>query len=598
MKKFIAFIQEKTGHASFFFKFMVLIESVLFIAAAFVAVLVSYIFTGIIRDKEIVLANTNLERVTGYMQEKYERVESLANSMNDNYISDIITDVYEDPQNAYDYENISHANVFFMGINAADQDFSDIILVSLNGKSYSYTQMPYANVNTRYQFIENARVQQFLRSEKHIDIFRSDPSEYCLKEREDVISFMGRIYDASLLPQKKVTGIYIMNIPAAALQRKAVTEDTQMKGTITLSNYLGENLFEYSQGKLQGTADAEGKIAYQGEKELFNSGITAKYILPEKELLQESRQMNLRIALFLGAELILSAVICHRIGKVYKKRVLRLLAAMNKVEKGEFNDYIPVEQKDELGVIANSFNHMCRRLDEYIERVYAAEIQRKSAELNALQMQINPHFLYNTLESIKAKALAENDSETAEMIALLGNLFRWSCRTDEKIVILEEELEYVKTYLKLQSFRYEQKMEICIQVDEEYLDYAVPKLILQPVVENVIKHAFQWIKRPGMAGITVKKKGGNLEITVYDNGCGIEKNKLEKIRRNLENDAGQDDFDNIGIQNVNHRLRLLFGQGYGLKIASIYEQGTAVKAVLPALYKEEMTECVQNIDNG
>ena len=598
MKKITAFIQGKIKNASFFFKFLILIESVLFIAAAFVAVMVSYVFTGIIRDREIVLGNTNLERVALYMQEKYKRVESLANSMNDDYISEIMSEVYEDPQKIYDYDNISRVNVFFSGINAADQDFSDIILISLSGKVYSYSPSPYANVNTSYQFLDNRRVQQFLDSEEYIEIFRSNPTEYCLRERRDVISFMGRIYDASLLPQKKMTGIYIMNIPVAILQEKAVTEDTTMKGTITLNSRTGENLLGYSQGDFRENPDEETPIAYSDEKELFNSGITAEYILPEKQLLAESRQMNARIALFLAGEFILSAAICHRIGKLYRRRVQRLLDAMNKVEQGEFDEHVPVEKEDELGVIANSFNHMCQRLDEYIERVYAAEIQRKNAELNALQMQINPHFLYNTLESIKAKALAENDDETAEMITLLGNLFRWSCRTDEKLVILEEELEYVKTYLKLQSFRYEQKMEICIQVDEGYLDYAVPKLILQPVVENVIKHAFRRLERPGLAGITVKKKGDNLEITVYDNGCGIEKGKLEKIRKNLENDKGQDDFDNIGIQNVNHRLRLLFGPGYGLQIASVYEQGTAVKAVLPALYKEEMRAFVQTIDNG
>ena len=113
MVKLAAFIHKKAEHASVFFKFMVLIETVMFIATGIVAILVSYMFTGIIREKEIVLGNTNLERVAAYMREKYERVESLANSMNDNYISNIMTDIYENPQNVYDYENISHVNVFF-----------------------------------------------------------------------------------------------------------------------------------------------------------------------------------------------------------------------------------------------------------------------------------------------------------------------------------------------------------------------------------------------------------------------------------------------------------------------------------------------------
>ena len=118
------------------------------------------------------------------------------------------------------------------------------------------------------------------------------------------------------------------------------------------------------------------------------------------------------------------------------------------------------------------------------------------------------------------------------------------------------------------------------------------------VVENVIKHAFRNLGHSGLTGISVRKKGTNLEITVYDNGRGIKKEELDKIQHNLRTDAGQHEFGSIGIQNVNHRLKLLFGAGYGLQIASISEKGTAVKVILPALYKEEMTEYVQAADNG
>jgi len=186
------------------------------------------------------------------------------------------------------------------------------------------------------------------------------------------------------------------------------------------------------------------------------------------------------------------------------------------------------------------------------------------------------------------------------MIVLLAKLFRWSSRTKDKLVSLEEELDYIRTYLKLQSYRYRKELDININISEEYLDYAIPKLILQPVIENIIKHAFINQERPGIVSITAKVKVEenqkmSLEITICDNGIGMTKETLTRVKNKLnilnEYDA-QDEFESIGIQNVHHRLRLLFGDTYGLSIQSIQEFGTAVKISIPAMTVEEMGNIV------
>ncbi len=595
VKRLAACVRNRVKNLSAFLKITLLFGALLILTVISVVAFATHDFSKIMRAKEVALGNTNMDYVRRYMEEKYERIYRFSGSIHESSISEIMSGIEADPDKAFDSGVINQISEFSRGVCAADSDISDVILVSVNGQSYTYTPKPYINVNSSYAFMESKRVRQFLETGDYMYIFRNNPTEYCLGERRDVISFMGRIYDSSLLPQKKVTGIYIINIPVTVIEAEGVPDSTQMNGKIIMKNSRGEVLFEISRDKED---KDESPQAYFTEEKLSDSGLTVQYSLSDNELMYEIRRAYYKAFGVMGAAVFATMLIYLGIYKMFRDRIRVILEAMNKAEQGDLDSRVPVVSGDEFGAIGNSFNNMCSRLNEYIKQVYETEIQRKNAELDALQMQINPHFLYNTLESIKAKAIENGDEDTAERIALLGRLFRWACHTDEKFVILEEELEYVKTYLQLQSFRYDDEIEICIQAEEEYLDYGVPKLILQPVVENVIKHAFRNLGHSGLTGISVRKKGTNLEITVYDNGRGIKKEELDKIQHNLRTDAGQHEFGSIGIQNVNHRLKLLFGAGYGLQIASISEKGTAVKVILPALYKEEMTEYVQAADNG
>ena len=167
------------------------------------------------------------------------------------------------------------------------------------------------------------------------------------------------------------------------------------------------------------------------------------------------------------------------------------------------------------------------------------------------------------------------------MIAILGNLFRWSSRTGEKTIALEKELEYIQNYLRLQSYRYNEKLEVNIEAAEDVLDEQVPKLILQPLVENAIKHALDAVCRDKLIGIQAKKREDVLEITVYDNGVGIPPERLAEIREALSASGDQDEFGSIGLKNVDMRLKLMYGAQYGLSINSIEACGTAVKLKVP-----------------
>ncbi|MBC7961297.1 MAG: sensor histidine kinase [Vallitaleaceae bacterium] len=589
-------ISNKMSKLSMFLKITILFEAVMIISILFVASFITTNFSSIVKEKEIALGDTKVEKIAGFVQGKYERIYSLSNYMHSGKITEILASVVRDYDQGYKIENINYTKVFFAGVNSADGDISDVILISKNGLVYTRTAEGYSEVKPSFDFVETPMVQTLLKSDEDIQTIYMDPTMYTLKKREPVISFIGKIFDSKLFPKRELVGIYIMNVPLSKVKESFLLEDGNSKGEITLINKQEQVLFS-TNSVLQGKAFPFRKIENNksisvNTKGIGTSGMKVIYILPNQVLLEEINVMKGKIFLVLVIAILITLLWSLFVFQLFNKRVKVLIKSMRKVQKGDFSLHIPVNSQDEIGILSQSFNEMCEKLNHYISQVYTAEIKRKNAELNALQTQIDPHFLYNTLESVKAKALEENDEITAEMISLLGNLFRWSSKTNDKIILLDDEIDYISTYLELQCYRFNELLDVDIQIPEELLDLGIPKLILQPIVENVMKHALVCGEKPGLVGIIGKHKQNNLEITIYDNGKGMSENQLKQVRDKLDRDVSQDDFESIGIQNVHHRLRLLFGEPYGLQIESSEGRGTAVKVVIPALSKEEMSKIV------
>lgn len=598
MKRFLRSLYQRYCDSDSFLKITFLFETVLVISITFVSMFATKTFSSILQEKEVALGENRIEALADFMQEEYNRIYSLGNYIHSGGVSEIITDISESELSAYEYSNISAMQAFFSGISYSDENISDVILVSDRGNVYSYTRQAPLAVTPSYDFWEEEMVQELLLSEKNLFILYDDPSRYCVQEREAVISFVGKIHDATLFPVKKVVGIYIMNIPVAQIENTLLSSDV-LQGEIFLANGDGQVLYsnnEKQRGKkLEAFESKEGKN-YVSSRDLGSSEMTVVYRLSEKLLFSQIYRIRSQIIAVLFLAIAVTLLFAFVIYKLFQKKLNVLLASMVELEKGNFDVELPEQSRDEIGRISMQFNEMCRKLNTYVEQVYRSEIQRKNSEINALQTQIDPHFLYNTLESIKAKALSSNDTDTADMIAILGNLFRWISRTQDKLATLDEELAYIQNYLELQSYRYNQQLETSINVNEEYLDYAVPKLILQPIVENVVKYALDGRDGKKLVGIYARKKGGDLELTVYDNGAGISREKLSRICEKLYQDKQQDEFDSIGMQNVNQRLRLMFGPEYVLQIKSIENYGTAVKIRVPAMSKKEMSQVVQDVD--
>ncbi|SMQ63454.1 two-component system, sensor histidine kinase YesM [Bacillus sp. OV166] len=267
---------------------------------------------------------------------------------------------------------------------------------------------------------------------------------------------------------------------------------------------------------------------------------------------------------------------------------------MKEVEKGNFQVDIPIHSKDEVGMLARSFHSMITKIRELIQKNYHIELRQKNAELYALQSQINPHFMYNTLETI-GMAVEEGESEmVVDMVTLLGRMLRFSLSNKDRLVPISKEVQHIRDYLAIQSFRFEERLSFHIPeiVDDDY--YYTPKFVLQPIVENAIRYGLE--KRKGIEihidVIKERNEAGQEDIllVIRDNGPGIHKETLEKLNLLLQSDPMVKRDSGFGIINVHARVAMMFGNDYGLRIHSVIEEGTEVVIRIPMIGENQVAQ--------
>lgn len=267
-----------------------------------------------------------------------------------------------------------------------------------------------------------------------------------------------------------------------------------------------------------------------------------------------------------------------------------LMHTMGLIQKGDLSAKARITTHDEIAVIAGGLNEMTKKLENHINQVYVAQIKQRDAQMDALRMQIQPHYLYNTLDVIRMSALTNEDFSTAEMLNSLSFQLKYAISTTKDMVPLKVEVESILNYFKLVEIRFENRYELEIQIPEELLKFEVPKIILQPSVENAIKHGFRGREGKGEIQITAQNRDNELLITIMDNGVGMPEDRLKEIQKLLKSeDMGRrsgDNWENVGIKNVHDRIRLMFGERYGIMIDSFEGIGTIVKYRIPLIGTE------------
>ncbi|MGL5676486.1 MAG: sensor histidine kinase [Cellulosilyticaceae bacterium] len=311
-------------------------------------------------------------------------------------------------------------------------------------------------------------------------------------------------------------------------------------------------------------------------------------------LLADIRAMSRFIFILCMSVLPIFLVLANKLYKEIIQPIYILSGKMQQIENGEMGVEVKSDRTDEFGYVFGAFNGMSRQLKYLVNCVYKEQIALKNAELKALRAQINPHFLYNTLEMINWKARMTGNDDLSEMIGALSGIMEVNIdRRGTHFLTIQGEMEYIKNYIFLIQKRFGDGVQFELDIEEGLMDCKIPKLIIQPIVENALTHGVE--KRgKGVVSIEIKEVDEqSICIWVKDDGKGIAEEKLRYINRQLEN-LEKDELEiekgnrgHIGIINVQKRIKLLYGENYGIEMKSKYDEGTQVKMVIPKTYTAE-----------
>jgi len=310
------------------------------------------------------------------------------------------------------------------------------------------------------------------------------------------------------------------------------------------------------------------------------TGWVSAAVIPYDELMSDiTPAIKTYTVLIIGVFFIISIPLVYLLSRLIFSPISKLLVAMKKMGTGNFETKIPVTRKDELGYFVEKFNQLNDKIRYLIEENYEVKLREKETEIMALNLQMDPHFLYNTLNLINWMAIEAKQEKISNIIMELSNMLVYTLRHKADISTFKEDFEWLKGYLHIISCRFDDKFCVEIDIDPELDMTYVPKLFLQPFVENAIIHGFEYVEDDCIIRITGRIEGTSAVFSIEDNGTGMSEEKIEEIM-NMETSS-------IGVKNVDKRIKLLYGGEYGVKIQSQLGRGTKVDIRIPIDRKKE-----------
>ncbi len=314
------------------------------------------------------------------------------------------------------------------------------------------------------------------------------------------------------------------------------------------------------------------------------SGWRVVGVVPESEFSASIRPVYHALSVCIIVCLILVILVSLGVSATVTRPISKLSRLMEKAEGGDFSVRFKAMHQDEIGVLGSSFNHMLERISELIHELYEEKQIRLEAQLKSLQEQIKPHFLYNTLDTISWMARAQNAMDVVHLVDALTNMFRVGLSSGRDYITLREEKNHVANYLYIQKVRYQDRLRYSIEIPDAYDHFVVPKLILQPLVENAIYHGVKMKRGGGEIRVTAQRSDETLCLYVWDDGAGVSPERLEEIRRNQgrPRDKKKGGF---GLSYIAERIRLSYGTPYGVQIDS--QEGVFTQVTVSLPIKEE-----------
>ena len=545
----------------------------------------------------------NLVNMEAYLNSYLEEVDSIAKNVNYNYyLQDYLETVIKEEDDYVDsgigknmrsYEMSSQA---FSDTLLSRADISSIMIFGkkkmlLNRSMYTYQKVA----------LDYSKLDWYAKAvAKPQDAIITGPNRHSFFDTDDEVISLSR--EVQSYENGTFRGVILINLNMNKITEICNSFQEKQENFICIINDKGELVYEQQNGRerfafdekenrqelntaLGKTKESCFRLNYRGEKYLVTrtdmktTGWTLVSMVPYKSVMAETMAISGVMILAVAITLIVTLLLLNRILTGVVKPLKKLEKYMVQVNPDNMDQRMEILTDDEIGHLSMKFNQMMDRILNLKEQVIEEQEDKRKYELQALQAQINPHFLYNTLDSIIWMA-ETNDSNIVAMTEALAKLFRISLNKGNEEISLERELEHVKNYLIIQSMRYADKFTYEISAEPGVERCRTIKLILQPIVENCIYHGIK--KKRGTGKITIRayRREQNLIIEVSDDGCGMPEEICRKILSDeieSENISGS----GIGVKNVNERIQLRFGKKYGLSYSSEEGVGTTVTYVLP-----------------
>ena len=545
----------------------------------------------------------NLVNMEAYLNSYLEEVDSIAKNVNYNYyLQDYLETVIKEEDDYVDsgigknmrsYEMSSHA---FSDTLLSRADISSIMIFGkkkmlLNRSMYTYQKVA----------LDYSKLDWYAKAvAKPQDAIITGPNRHSFFDTDDEVISLSR--EVQSYENGTFRGVILINLNMNKITEICNSFQEKQENFICIINDKGELVYEQQNGRerfafdekenrqelntaLGKTKESCFRLNYRGEKYLVTrtdmktTGWTLVSMVPYKSVMAETMAISGVMILAVAITLIVTLLLLNRILTGVVKPLKKLEKYMVQVNPDNMDQRMEILTDDEIGHLSMKFNQMMDRIRNLKEQVIEEQEDKRKYELQALQAQINPHFLYNTLDSIIWMA-ETNDSNIVAMTEALAKLFRISLNKGNEEISLERELEHVKNYLIIQSMRYADKFTYEISAEPGVERCRTIKLILQPIVENCIYHGIK--KKRGTGKITIRayRREQNLIIEVSDDGCGMPEEICRKI---LSDEIESEDISGsgIGVKNVNERIQLRFGKKYGLSYSSEEGVGTTVTYVLP-----------------
>ena len=573
----------------------------------FAMIVMVMLFYGIVYSRTIRNQGKNQEKslanLDAYLNSYFEEADSIAKNVNYNYyLQDYLETVIKEEDDYVDsgigknmrsYEMSSQA---FSDTLLSRADISSIMIFGkkkmlLNRSMYTYQKVA----------LDYSKLDWYAKAvAKPQDAIITGPNRHSFFDTDDEVISLSR--EVQSYENGTFRGVILINLNMNKITEICNSFQEKQENFICIINDKGELVYEQQNGRerfafdekenrqelntaLGKTKESCFRLNYRGEKYLVTrtdmktTGWTLVSMVPYKSVMAETMAISGVMILAVAITLIVTLLLLNRILTGVVKPLKKLEKYMVQVNPDNMDQRMEILTDDEIGHLSMKFNQMMDRIRNLKEQVIEEQEDKRKYELQALQAQINPHFLYNTLDSIIWMA-ETNDSNIVAMTEALAKLFRISLNKGNEEISLERELEHVKNYLIIQSMRYADKFTYEISAEPGVERCRTIKLILQPIVENCIYHGIK--KKRGTGKITIRayRREQNLIIEVSDDGCGMPEEICRKILSDeieSENISGS----GIGVKNVNERIQLRFGKKYGLSYSSEEGVGTTVTYVLP-----------------